>query len=356
MEQPFHPDKRFSGRVGVRAPDNVCAVGFSFWKRRHVRAFLAPAEVRFVPRADRIPRGGTAVTWGRRIPGERFPAGTNVWRLEDGFLRSVGLGADLTQPLSWVLDKQGIYYDATSPSDLEHILAQHEFTPSETDRARSLRARITAAGLTKYNTGSGSWRRPSSAQRVILVPGQVETDASIRLGTNRTSTNLELLEKVRQNAPDAFVLYKPHPDVIAGLRRSGRDESAAGTWCDAVIKDCPMHELLEQVDEVHTMTSLTGFEALLRGVKVTTYGSPFYAGWGLTKDTDLNPEARKRRSRRLGLHELIAGSLILYPMYADRRGHRLPGPEQALAELIRWRRTGPRSHFLLRPFLRLFRH
>jgi capsular polysaccharide export protein len=356
MEQPLRPDKRFSGRTGLRAPDNVCAVGFSFWKRRHVRAFLAPAEVRFVPRADRIPPGDTAVTWGRRISGDRFPAGTSVWRLEDGFLRSVGLGADLTRPLSWVLDKQGIYYDATSPSDLEHILAQHEFTLSETDRARNLRARITAAGLTKYNTGSGSWRRPSSAQRVILVPGQVESDASIRLGTNRTSTDLDLLKRVRQNAPDAFVLYKPHPDVTAGLRRSGRNESAAGTWCDAVIKDCPMHELLGQVDEVHTMTSLTGFEALLRRVKVTTYGSPFYAGWGLTEDTDLDPEARKRRSRRLGLDELVAGCLILYPMYADRRGHRLPGPEQALDELIAWRRATPHKRSPLRPFLRMFRH
>jgi capsular polysaccharide export protein len=184
----------------------------------------------------------------------------------------------------------------------------------------------------------------------------VETDASIRLGTNRISTNLDLLKAVRQNAPDAFVLYKPHPDVTAGLRRSGRDESAGGTSCDAVIKDCPMHELLGQVDEVHTMTSLTGFEALLRGVKVATYGSPFYAGWGLTEDTDLNPEARKRRSRRLGLDELVAGCLILYPMYADRRGHRLPGPEQALDELIAWRRATPHKRSPLRPFLRMFRH
>lgn len=356
MEQPLRSDKRFSRRVGVTAPNKVCAVGFSLWKRRHVRTFLAPAKVHFVPHADRIPRGSTAVTWGRRIPGARFPAGADVWRLEDGFLRSVGLGTDLTPPLSWVLDKKGIYYDATSPSDLEHLLAHHEFTPSETDRARNLRARISAAGLTKYNTGSGTWRRPPSAQRVILVPGQVETDASIRLGTNRTSTNLDLLKHVRQNAPDAFLLYKPHPDVIAGLRRSGREESAAVTWCHAVIEDCPMHELLGQVDEVHTMTSLTGFEALLRGVEVTTYGSPFYAGWGPTVDTDLNPEARKRRSRRLGLDELVAGSLILYPMYADRHGNRLPGPEEALDELIAWRKATPRSRSLLRPFLRMFQH
>ena len=35
---------------------------------------------------------------------------------------------------------------------------------------------------------------------------------------------------------------------------------------------------------METMTSLAGFEALLRGKPVTTHGQPFYAGWGLTED------------------------------------------------------------------------
>ena len=342
-----------------RPPDTtqvVCAVGFSFWKRRFVRNFLAPAEVRFVADADRVLPGCTAVAWGTTSPCNRFPEGTSVWRMEDGFLRSVGLGADLTRPLSWVLDKRGIYYDATAPSDLEHILAHHAFTKEETDRARSLRARITAAGITKYNTGAGTWRRPPNAHRVILVPGQVESDASIRSGTNGTSTNLDLLAKVRRTEPDAYIVYKPHPDVVAGLRRGARDEPGARVLCNAVVEDCPMHELLGQVDEVHTMTSLAGFEALLRGIRVTTYGSPFYAGWGLTSDLDLDPGARKRRNRRLVLDELVVGSLILYPMYSDRRGNRLPGPEQALQELVCWRRDGPKKRLLLRPLLRMLRH
>jgi len=49
------------------------------------------------------------------------------------------------------------------------------------------------------------------------------------------------------------------------------------------------------------MTSLSGFEALLRDKKVVTYGSPFYAGWGLTEDHAVT----ERRCRRRTLEELI---------------------------------------------------
>ena len=52
--------------------------------------------------------------------------------------------------------------------------------------------------------------------RRILVPGQVEDDASIRLGTRDICTNLALLRSTREQNPDAIVIYKPHPDVEAG--------------------------------------------------------------------------------------------------------------------------------------------
>lgn len=62
------------------------------------------------------------------------------------------------------------------------------------------------------------------------------------------------------------------------------------------------------------MTSLTGFEALLRGVKVTTTGAPFYAGWGLTRDLgDVPP----RRRDDISLEGLVHATLIDYPRYFD---------------------------------------
>ena len=78
-----------------------------------------------------------------------------------------------------------------------------------------------------------------------------------------------------------------------------------------------MDALLSVVDEVHTLTSLTGFEALLRGVKVCAYGGPFYAGWGLTEDCATERAFLARRTARLTLDELTAGVLLLYPSYYD---------------------------------------
>lgn len=305
---------------------------FSGRKVAILRKFMPASRIVVVRRLRAVPAGSTLLLWG----GEPRPAGlaNNVrcMRVEDGFLRSVGLGADLVQPLSWVFDGRGIYFDALHPSDLEVLLQTDSWSPEQLARAADLRQRIVAAGLTKYNVGCGRWRRPESGQRVLLVPGQVESDASIRQGAVAICTNLALLRAVKQGNPDAFVLYKPHPDVLAGLRAKGSAESEALTWCDEVVTDVPMTELLPEIDEVHTLTSLTGFEALLRGKIVHCYGQPFYAGWGLTVDKYPHP----RRQRVLTLDQLVYGVLISYPRYTNRSGKRI-GPEEAVDELLRWR-------------------
>ena len=69
--------------------------------------------------------------------------------------------------------------------------------------------------------------------------------------------------------------------------------------------------LFALADRIETMTSLLGFEALIRGIPVTVHGRPFYAGWGLTEDLSPLP----RRQRRLSIEELLAGALMLYPVY-----------------------------------------
>ncbi len=62
------------------------------------------------------------------------------------------------------------------------------------------------------------------------------------------------------------------------------------------------------------MTSLIGFEALIRGIPVTTYGAPFYAGWGLTVDkSDVPP----RRRVQPNIDALAHAVLIDYPRYYD---------------------------------------
>ena len=329
----------------TRFPNDVYALSFSPWKKPIVRRFFQGNRVHFVDAIDQIPEDATLAIWGQGHRDEK----RRVIRLEDAFLRSVGLGADLIRPLSWVMESRGMYYDATAPSELEHELLITEFLADLLVRARLLRDRIVEQGLTKYNVGAGTWRRPKEALRVILVPGQVESDASIRYGGSSIRSNMGLLQAVREAHPSAHVIYKPHPDVLAGLRMKGEGEDEAMRWCDEVVTDAAMGTLLSAVDEVHVLTSLAGFEALLRGKKVTCYGQPFYAGWGLTDDR--MPLAR--RTRRLTLDELVAGALILYPTYVSRVTGKFTTAERALDELLDWRQQQPTGMPLWRKALRL---
>jgi capsular polysaccharide export protein len=318
----------------------VC-LGMSFWKRRRIRDLLrssdgAPLFRRSASRAVAAARarGGAVAVWAAREPPElaatALAAGVPIVRIEDGFLRSVGLGADFIPGVSIVADRRGIYFDPTDASDLEVILGKAVFDPALIDRARRLMQLLVTRGITKYNTGGllPDLGAPQGVCR-LFVPGQVEDDRSVSLGGAGIAGNLDLLMRVRAANPDAFIVYKPHPDVDAGHRQGAVPDAEAGCFADRVIRNVSAAALIDAVDEVHTLTSLCGFEALLRGRRVTVYGRPFYAGWGLT--TDLAPIPR--RARRLALEELVAGALILYPRYLDPVT-RLPcGPEVVIERL-----------------------
>ena len=322
-------------RMRERFAPKVYALRFSRWKKPIVRAYFSGSEVNFVDKVAQIPDGASVAIWGRREV-HALASASKVIRLEDGFLRSVGLGADLVKPLSWVMDGQGLYYDPSQPSELEQICATAQFDATLLQRARMLRERIVARRITKYNVGGDCWVRPVGQVRVVLVVGQVETDASIAFGARELRTNIGLLRAARVSAPDAYIVYKPHPDVVARLRRPGVYESEAERICDESVAEAPIEALLEAVDEVHVLTSLAGFEALLRGRRVVVHGQPFYAGWGLTVDRD----PVSRRHRRLTLDELVAATLILYPSYVSLTTGAFTTPERVLEELSAWRERG----------------
>jgi len=207
--------------------------GITAWKRQYIRQYL------------RSPDGSEVA---QSIDGQP------LFRVEDGFLRSMGLGSDFNAPASLVVDRRGLYLDPARPSDLEALLSDYDCAPAEILRAVSLK-----------------------------------------------------------KLPDAWIRYKPHPDVVAGNRTGAIDERVLQEKANAVDADASIIDCIEACDELHTMTSLSGFEALIRGKRVVTYGAPFYAGWGLSEDHQ--PIAR--RTRRRTLDELVYLSLIAYPRYVD---------------------------------------
>lgn len=303
-------------------------LGFRWWKRPYASAYLKSTggEIKFFQDVKRAvlwawSKGGEVViwssAWSESLQRECDVRGVRLARMEDGFIRSVGLGADFNWPYSLVVDRKGIYYDPSRPSELEDILNAMPEHPDRTallERGAALRALILDKGLTKYNTGFRAALPPKLPQgkTIVLVPGQVEDDASVRCGGFGMG-NLDLLRAARAARPDAFILYKPHPDVESGNRRGAIPDTEVLRHANIILRDFPMGRLLPLVHEVHTLTSQTGFEALLRRVKVFTYGGPFYAGWGLTEDK----QSFHRRTAHLSLDELVAGVLLLYPTYYD---------------------------------------
>lgn len=322
--------------------------GFSRWKHGFVKPFFkeyASQKMHFInplfssnlklALRKGLDEHSHIYFWGRKsFPDvEAFAAEHKIpiYRVEDGFIRSVALGSDLTQPYSQVIDKQGIYFDPTQPSDLEEILGSYDFAndPQLIERAKRLKKQIILNKISKYNADSDRTVDFSSQWKTVaLVAGQVEDDASIKYGANGM-TNLELLQTVKKHYPDRYIIFKPHPDVLSGNRVGNIPEEEALKYCDEVITDIGMGSMLAAVDEVHTMTSLTGFEALVYGKSVYTYGMPFYAGWGLTTDR----EQCSRRTRKLDVDALVAAVYLLYPRYISPQTMQQCEAEDVIREL-----------------------
>ncbi len=286
------------------APRMVTSIDESIARARRERRTLLAWAAKFTPTHER----------------RAAEAGIDVVRIEDGFLRSVGLGAGLVPGACFAIDGRGIHYDATRPSDLEHDLAHAEISPAEQQRGGRLATLIASNWLSKYNLGGARARLPTTTGRErILVPGQVADDAAVRhtlsgsLDLSGGNVNIALLRAVRHRNPRAFIAYKPHPDVTRGLRPGAIAPEDVRRLADAELADADILDLIAQCDRIETLSSLTGFEALIRGKPVTVHGVPFYAGWGLTEDLTAIP----RRGRCRTLAELVYLSLVRYCRAVD---------------------------------------
>ena len=323
-------DRLAGWRTLIDANRGIAAVtGIAWWKRDAIRRFLWDGRrlpLRFARPRGALRRvaatGGSVATWPSRVPpsfGEAVAkVGGRVHWVEDGFIRSVGLGSDLIPPLSVTVDDLRPHFDPAGPSRLESILADADFSPDLLARAAALRARIVERGIGKY-TATGNAQALQGVRppgRLVLVAGQVANDLSVIKGGGSVRGNLDLLARARAAEPDAYIIFRPHPDVTAGHRAGRIDERDALRYADRIDTDSAAGALLLSVDAVHVLTSLIGFEALMRGREVVVHGQPFFAGWGLTRDLAA-PIARRGRPRTLDM--LVAAALILYPRYLDSR-------------------------------------
>lgn len=310
--------------------DKLYLVGFSLWKRAFISKFCAHLanKLVFVKQLPKqLKANERVVVWGAK-----YPDLISCIRIEDGFIRSSGLGSNLCRPSSLSIDPDGIYFNNQRPSKLENLLNNELLNAEHKQRGAELISLLKKTRVSKYNVGKNvNFIKPNNNKKLILVVGQVDGDASILTGSNKIQSNEQLLWSVRENQPDAHIIFKPHPDVVAG-NRSGEISNECQQKCvDNTLVDVELATLFEHIDELHTMTSLSGFEALVQGVNVVTWGQPFYSGWGLTHD--MNPP--QRRSRSVDLSTLVYLTLAEYPNYIDWQTGLKATPEEIITLVAR---------------------
>ncbi|EHQ0819360.1 capsular polysaccharide biosynthesis protein [Campylobacter lari] len=329
-------------------------LGFTLWKRWFMKPFFKAKnnKIIFLNSLDELYKiklkpEDKIFIWGKKYDKALLAKDFKnaIFLVEDGFLRSVFLGSDLTRPFSLIVDSKGLYVDPSKPSDLEDILQNYVFDENLKQRAKKLISTITQNKFSKYNGLKHEKLNFNTNKKIILIPAQVEDDASMILGGAGFNT-LKLLQSVRKANENAFIVFKPHPDVLSGNRKGLKDKSIILKYCDEIIEDVSIDSAINACDEVHTITSTSGFDALLRGKKVVVYGKPFYAGWGLTSDLYEIP----RRTRVLSLEELVAGILILYPRYIHPKSKILCEVEFALDIMLKMQKDYF-SKFYLRWFM-----
>lgn len=340
-------------RIDMENAGNIVCIYFSLWKEPHMRDFLRstrPNKVTFVRKKGekliaelkrmKLREHFKILHWGQDIPQDLAifarENSIQIVIVEDGFLRSKQIGALRTRPYSMVMDEVGIYFNPQSPSQLENMLnGSKGLTNLQKARAEKLIGRILENGVSKYNNAQHKELAfENKGKRVILVPGQVNDDASIRFGSELNLQNDTLLRRVREENPDAYLVYKPHPDVLAGKRDGGDIEMLLEEGViNEIVRDVSLSSCIKASDEVHTITSLSGFEAIMHGKKVVCYGVPFYAGWGLTVDKDITNQALGRRKNKVSLEELFYLAYVEYPRYYSEENGYWTSPEDIIEKL-----------------------
>lgn len=241
---------------------------------------------------------------------------------EDGFLKSADTNANQKAPLkyrqgiSYTFETKAPYFDANRSSRLELMLNDENlnFSSDQILRAKRLIKKIVDSRLTKYN--HQPIYTPSIGRngvKKVLVVDQSATDMSVVLGRLNEFSFKKMLKTAIADNPDADIIVKIHPDVLAKKRQGffGNLKEHDNVYIQSEAIN-PI-SLIQYVDKVYVGSSQLGFEALMCGKEVHVFGVPFYAGWGLTVDY----MTCSRRTRKRSLEEIFYIAYILYTAYVD---------------------------------------
>lgn len=313
------------------------------WKRVVLREFLQGADsirfcTRLPSRQSYYQKADSLLVWGRQIHVppkllKRHPH-LQVVTAEDGFISTRGLGLTGSFFYSLLLDKQGIHYDSGSACDLRDLLNNHPLSREDELLGKQLIELIRFGGLSKCNLSEQGEAQPlvaHGASECILAVGQLEHDKALAYSLSPIRTNLQLLQEVRSQNPCAWIVFKPHPIELRSGGFGRRKAEQYLRYCNQLAFEGSIEAWIDAVDSVHLISSTTGLEALIRGTPVYTYGTPIYAGWGLTHDWAAQPD----RQRVLSLEQMISITHGIYPRYFNWASGRFESALETLECLLR---------------------
>lgn len=290
------------------------------------------------------------LAWGRKpsaLRAERRARalGLPLLRIEDGFIRSFGTSQHFPS-LSLVSDSQGIYYDSTTPSDLETWLNEANDGPIDVITVESTMQSLLKHRLSKYNHAPpvAPEIMPAGQEPIVLVLDQTLGDMSVLYGSASSATFARMLQAAVDENPGSQVWVKTHPEVSSGRKRGylthvREINLPLGGRLHTIRQTVNPIDLLRRAYKVYAVTSGMGFEALLCGKPVRCFGLPWYAGWGLTTDEECCP----RRTRTRTVSDMFHAAYLRYTRYLNPLTHQMG----SIHDVIQWlvhQRTMARLH------------
>lgn len=291
----------------------------------HLNAFLHDSELISYSRLTKTIRADNVIGWGLRPSAGKARAYAEQHylpyiALEDGFLRSLGLGVMGYPPFSVVYDDVGIYYDTTRSSRLEQLILSSHFSATDLQQAEQAVRLIVRHQLSKYNHNPDYVSNEPKTSEIVLVIDQTFGDMAVKYGRANESDFQQMLDAAIGENPDAQIWVKTHPDVISGKKKGYlTDLHSYGSQIRLFAEDVNPISLLSQVDKVYCVTSQMGFEALLLGKPVITFGIPWFAGWGITDDRhpDIDILKLEQRRKNRSFIQLFAAAYLQYSRYIN---------------------------------------
>ncbi len=240
--------------------------------------------------------------------------------IEDGFIRSYGIGLSNEPGCSIIIDDMTAYYDATKPSRLETYLASDScLTEEDRNYCRRCIDKIINYRLSKYNdTPIFKPEIGQQGRKKLLLVDQRYGDMSVVYGLANDQTFKSMLSDALKNYSEWDIIIKVHPDAIKGGKSSYFNMETlkfAKHKNNIFIIDYDINPycLFDIVDEVFVCSSQLGFEACMAGKQVHCYGMPFYAGWGITNDKI----KIDRRNKKRDILEIFYFSYVKLSRYVD---------------------------------------